>query len=628
MAEKNEKRTRIGKYLLHEELGRGGFGTVYRAFDTVLEVERAVKILHPALVADPEFIGRFRREAKLAAQLEHPHIVPVYDLDEYEGRYFLAMRYMPGGSLKTLLEKQGPLPFPRALEILKQIAAALEYAHGRKLIHRDIKPQNILFDNEGNACLTDFGFAKSLAAADSSTSLSRSGSTVGTPAYMSPEAWDGQGWTPAADIYSLACVFYEMLTGKVLFDAETPTQAMKQHVIEGARFPEAWPVEMPEGSIAVLQKALAMEPQDRYADMAALAEALEGLTAPALTPSLTPSPSPNYGRGAGVRAKPAWLPIMGLVLLLGIGLAVGGGLLSLGKKGFGPLAGLVGHIPSPLPTMSPVPTDTLLPTRAPTLPPTRALTPTILPTPTMGIGSTWTRPADGMVMVYVPEGTFTMGSDKSDYYSYPAHNVFLDAYWIDQTEVTNAMYALCESAGACDPPNIISSYLRTFYGNLQYADYPVNYVSWNDAQVYCAWAGARLPSEAEWEKAARGADGRIYPWGNSSPTCSLLNYHPWKGSHCVGYTTAVGSYSAGASPYGVLDMAGNVWEWVNDWYVSNYYSQSPKNPTGPASGVYRVLRGGSWNYDEPEARSANRGKGVPDISNHDIGFRCARGTSP
>ena len=139
---------KLGKYQLLKKLGRGGYGTVYRALDLVLEVERAVKVLHPALVADPTFIERFRREAKFAAQMKHPHIVPVYDLDEDQGRYFLAMEYLPGRSLKDLLTQEGPLPFTQALEITRQIADALDYIHGRDLVHRDVKPGNILFDEE------------------------------------------------------------------------------------------------------------------------------------------------------------------------------------------------------------------------------------------------------------------------------------------------------------------------------------------------------------------------------------------------------------------------------------------------------------------------------------------------
>lgn len=186
------KETRLGKYLLLESLGRGGYGTVYRAHDTVLNVARAVKVLHPALVADPEFIKRFRREAQLAARLEHPHIVPVYDLGEEKGSVFLAMKFMEGGSLKDGLAKDGRLPFERAVEIACQIARALDYAHGQpeRLVHRDVKPGNILFETGGSARLADFGFAKALQVAGSA-SLSASGSMIGTPAYMPPEIWMG-----------------------------------------------------------------------------------------------------------------------------------------------------------------------------------------------------------------------------------------------------------------------------------------------------------------------------------------------------------------------------------------------------------------------------------------------------
>jgi serine/threonine-protein kinase len=223
-----------------------------------------------------------------------------------------------------------------------------------------------------------------------------------------------------------------------------------------------------------------------------------------------------------------------------------------------------------------------------------------------------------MVMVYVPEGEFEMGDDEGELEVRPAHTVALDGFWIDRTEVTNEQYGRCVQAGACASPASSGSHTRdTYFGDGDYDNYPVILVGWHDAEEYCEWAGARLPTDAEWEYAARGPEGRKHPWGDSDPDCDKANYY-----RCVGDTAAVGSYPDSASWCGAYDLAWNVKEWVADWY-GPYDSGRQVNPTGPASGDLRVVRGRAWYYRSGPSLP-DRGGTEPDISNDIIGFRCAR----
>ena len=240
------------------------------------------------------------------------------------------------------------------------------------------------------------------------------------------------------------------------------------------------------------------------------------------------------------------------------------------------------------------------------------------PVPALAAGVTLVAEVDGMIMVFVPAGEFLMGSGDFDADvegdEQPQHTVDLNAYWIDRTEVTNAMYQRCTEAGKCTAPMRSPRYTIAAYTH-----HPVVGVTWLQAQAYCARAGRRLPTEAEWEKAARGTEGHLYPWGNELPDSGRLNFNQQ-----VGGTTEVGQYPASVSPYGALDMAGNVWEWTADWYDSHYYAASPaENPAGPSSGNIRVLRGGAWSVEPRAVRAANRFWAFPGRNDLD-GFRCAR----
>ncbi|GIK56245.1 MAG: SUMF1/EgtB/PvdO family nonheme iron enzyme [Chloroflexi bacterium] len=257
-------------------------------------------------------------------------------------------------------------------------------------------------------------------------------------------------------------------------------------------------------------------------------------------------------------------------------------------------------------------------------------------TPTPGIGSTRIRPADEAVMVYVPAGEFMMGSEAGQSDEKPVHAVYLDSFWIDQTEVTNGMYALCVRDGDYVQPSSLTSYTRdSYYANPTFAEYPVINVSWQDARNYCEWAGARLPTQTEWEKAARwdeeNQEARTYPWGNTFDG-ALLNFcdencpfnHP-DVTVDDGYedTAPVGSYPDSISPYGALDMVGNVWEWTASLYET--YPYDPNDGRENLNGTgQRVLRGGSWNNNDNNVRAANRNNNDPTNRNNNVGFRCAQ----
>jgi formylglycine-generating enzyme required for sulfatase activity len=341
----------------------------------------------------------------------------------------------------------------------------------------------------------------------------------------------------------------------------------------------------------------------------------EILNALDLKPVVQMKPS-RRGRKKFNQGKWNWLIIIFLVALFGFILTA--------VFGFPPLFNQDESTPEP----------TLTLTKESTTTPKKATTPEATPFP-----AELTDPF-GVEMVLIPAGKFRMGSDEGEADEQPAHVVDLDAYYIDKYEVTNAHYKNCVLEGYCQPPQNTISYTRSsYYENSEFNQYPVIYVDWFMANTFCEWRAARLPTEAEWEKAARDGDGRIYPWGNNFD-CTNGNFDDETkydpdvvsgGENCDGYpdTAPVGSYTLNESPYGVYDMAGNVWEWVSDWYSESYYSLLvDKNPKGPNSGEYRGTRGGSWLSNEIFSRSLNRGKYEPLNADFYIGFRCAKYATP
>jgi len=253
------QKIQLGKYTLTDQIGEGEFGVVFKANDDIGRVV-AVKVLKPGWSFDPKVVERFRNEAKVASGLFHPHIATTLDFGHERGRLYLVMRYVEGRSLNTIISQEGRLPWKESVDTLGQIADALDYAHQRGLIHRDIKPANIIVSASEGAVLTDFGLIKAVR----ESGLSTTGVIMGTPNYLAPEIWEGQEATLQTDIYSLGCVFYEMLMGNKLFEGSSAPQIMKKHLLEGPRFPESWPEDVPAGVEGPLRKALAYNPEDRF----------------------------------------------------------------------------------------------------------------------------------------------------------------------------------------------------------------------------------------------------------------------------------------------------------------------------------------------------------------------------
>ena len=287
---------RLAHYRIEAFLGEGTYAEVYRAVDEHMGRIVALKILKPAMVTDADALRRFLQEARLAGDLFHQRLAVVLEAGEAEGRYYLAMRYVDGPNLAQALAERGPLPWEEALRLTRQIAEGLSILHERGIVHRDLKPQNILLEKGRDAVLTDFGLARALHVSGVNT---RSSAFVGTPAYIPPEVWEGHKATPAADQYALACVVAEMLTGQMLYGGPTTPAVMRKH-FGPPPLPERWPVGVPAGVDAVLRKALAKDPEARYPDVRAFAEALadlgqaevpQTLTAAKPEPALHPRPS-------------------------------------------------------------------------------------------------------------------------------------------------------------------------------------------------------------------------------------------------------------------------------------------------------------------------------------------------
>ncbi len=716
----------LNRFEVESFIAAGGMSAVYKVWDVQRSAYLAMKVLQLDEVWESagrtpaSAYRRFQREAEHLKRLTHPNIVPFYGLYSAGDLHFLLEGFVNGPSLKAIFhERRGkPLALPDALAFLRALCASLGYAHAQGVVHCDVKPSNVLIDTGGTIYLTDFGIAQRV------ESITDSYAAAGTPYYMAPEQIRGDTLTPAVDIYSLGVLLFEMLTGRKPFagteaeledsfrlrggpgpnlpSANRAERLRAAHLLLPPPDPRLFNPAIPAELVAVMRKAMAKEPQERFETTTQFfqaAVAAAGLTAiPERVPPAdllgsawmpaAESPPPGQPRKTSLLRSTTCLPLVAGVLLLGL-LLLGGLVaaivfrrdLPFGQQARLPLppalrtaftpTTAVGAVPEPQNTPAtpagspeaspPLPVVTVplpvtgntppsaTPLRsaptllAPTLsaPTLSAPLPATTTTPTAPVNaSAWTDPKDGMRLMRVPAGPFWMGSNQSPWtFEEPRHKVTLNEFWIDQTEITNAMFRrFVEQTGYETRAEQVGwgfVYNGKQETQVNGADWqhpfgpdsniigqdknPVVQVSWADAQAYCAWAGRRLPTEAEWEKAARGTDGRLYPWGDQID-CAHANY-----AGCTGGITAVDAYPAGASPYGVLDMSGNVWQWVADWYQADYYTRSPAdNPTGPATGERKVHRGGAWYNFNLQVQAPYRYGNIPTWTFSSVGIRCAK----
>ncbi len=564
---------RIGKYELQQFLG-GGMSHVYRAKDTIIGRTVAVKILTPQGESDPEVKSRFLQEARMAGNISHENVINIYDFGEEKGRLFLVMEFLNGKDLHSLIEEHRTGDLAAKLDLAMQLAKALEYVHVNKIIHRDLKPENIHVCPDGRLKLMDFGIAKTEGMA-----LTRAGYILGTPYYMAPEQVMGGQVNHLVDIYAFGIVVFEVITGAKPINADSVQSLFYNILNEPIKIDAMRAAGAPESLCSLIQDCTAKKPEARpqsfgavRARLAAITRELENHAQPARA---TEGISDRFATKASTdvdthaneplvsanASRPKWV-------IPSVALAA---VLLLAIAGYFVLRLRTAKVPA-APKLVTLVQD----------------------------------PAGDMVLV--PGGSFLVGKDLK--------SASLPDYYVDKTEVTQDAYArYCQKTGQKLPDTFMASQ----------PGLPITGVTIAEARDFARWAGKRLPTMQEWEKAARGADGREFPWGRE-PDTSRANVVDNSASGFHGIAPATSSIS-GASPYGALNMAGNVWEFVDELRkpspraVADYLAKSfPVTPDEP----WYIMRGGSFAQHLASTVTYEWSSVPARFSGRSIGFRCVR----
>lgn len=662
-------------------LRAGGMGAVYVVDQLSTGKQRALKVMAPELAYDPAIRERFVLEAHAAARIESDHVVEIVTagVDELTGAPYIVMELLKGEELGDFMQRVGLLPLGDVAEILQQVGHALEQAHHQGIVHRDLKLENIFLcasrrrDVAFTAKVLDFGIAKLVAESQKTGTQ-----PLGTPLFMSPEQTDRRGRIcPATDVWALGLIAFRLLSGKDFWiDVETLTMLLRQICIDpipfaGERARELGvQVALPPGFDAWFARCVNRDIDARFQDAGAAVRAFSelvtenaprgvlvmsgaaqatgsrGLPSGPMYGASGPQPSgpllmaPPGNTGPGALANATTVGVTGAPLVTrtdGAGAAKPGsskglivGLLAAALGVGGVIVFLTRGHDDPSKAAMPSPSSPV--SAAVVAPPAKTTCP------------------EGSLLI--PGGKMFMGARDLNDDAKPPHEVTLSGFCLDRTEVTTRAYASCVEKGECERaleqvswPKLDAEKKKRYSpfcnaGKADRGEHPINCVAWPMADNYCKKRGGRLPTEAEWEFAARGSGQRKYPWGDDAPSAKYLNACGkecalWGDKHAEKHemmydaddgfpaTAPVGSFPAGASAHGVMDLAGNVWEWTADFHAP-YAEAKQQDPKGPAAGEKRVVRGGDYfGFQADWARPAYRWKTDPETYNHAIGFRCA-----
>jgi formylglycine-generating enzyme required for sulfatase activity/tRNA A-37 threonylcarbamoyl transferase component Bud32 len=596
----------LGPYRLLDLIGEGGMGRVYKARHTRLGRDVAVKVIRKEKITGPQMVRRFHQEVRAAAALSHPNVVLAFDADEVDGHHFFAMEYVDGRDLTLVVRDRGPLPVAEACEYVRQAALGLQHAYERGLVHRDVKPSNLLATRAGQVKVLDLGLALLHQPPDDAGRVTLEGYVLGTPDFLAPEqARNPQAVDTRADVYSLGATLFFLLAARPPYDGASPTEKLLRHVMEPPPDLLAHRPDAPPELARLVTRMMAKDPADRPATPLEAAGAVQPFCPPppagSLPTRLPPRepapeqpppaealfklsviPSPRGPRPAG---RPPWAWAAGLAVAAAVTLA---------GLGYALLRPPAADGPPEAEYVNPL----------------------------------------GMRLVRLPGGTFVMGANAGEPGAAaedgPAGEVTLDGpFYVSATEVTNDQFAQVMARAA---PSAAVGRARVT------ADLPVESVTWDEAVEFCrrltdrdtkkrrGWA-YRLPTEAEWEYACRAGTATAFPFGDRVVPGKQAVLRPDKadrfGAGEPGPTPSMPARvgQTEANRFGLFDVCGNVAEWCQDRYAPGLPPGPRANPAGPPSGDGRAVRGGGWDTPPRGCRSAARRGLRPDARDSAVGFR-------